>query len=68
MHAASSPINSSPNVNACASPSGDGCTLYCKLIPKFEPSPSNSTNLGKSLGVDIIKISLISACINTDSG
>ena len=40
-----SPMNSSPNINACASPSGDGCILYSRLIPNLLPSPSNALKL-----------------------
>ena len=63
-----SPMNSSPNMNACASPSGDGCTLYEKFIPISEPSHKRSLNLGKSVGVEIISTSVIPASIRTESG
>ena len=39
---ASFPINSFPMINACAKPSGLGCTAYDKLIPKCFPSPNSS--------------------------
>ena len=61
-------IKSSPIIKACANPSGDGCSLYCKLMPYLEPSPNKRSKLGKSCGVDIIKISLISANISIDNG
>ena len=49
-------MNSSPKINASANPFGSSWTLYCKDIPSFEPSPSNSSYNGVASGVDIIKI------------
>ena len=48
-------INSSPNKNAWANPSGEGWTLYCKEIPNWCPSPNSSSKRGVSSGVEIIK-------------
>ena len=36
------PMKSSPSMNAWASPSGLGCTVYWMLMPQLEPSPSSS--------------------------
>ena len=38
-HAASLPMNSSPMINAWASPSGEGCSAYEMFTPKSLPSP-----------------------------
>ena len=62
------PINSSPMIKACARPSGDGCSAYSKRTQKLLPSPNRRLNPGKSNGVEIIRISLIPASINTDTG
>ena len=61
-------INVSPIIKAWTNPSGEGCTSYCKLMPYRKPLPNNRSKLGKSWGVDIIKISLIPASINIDKG
>lgn len=62
------PINFSPIINACAKPSGEGCSAYSKCTPKSEPSPSKRWKPGKSWGVEIISISRIPANISTEMG
>ena len=53
---------------------GAGCVIGTtmaikdKLIPNLDPSPNKLLNLGVSSGVEIIKISLISASINVLNG
>ena len=64
----SSPINSSPIINASASPLGCSCIAYENFIPSCSPVPNNSLNTGKSLGVEIINTSLIPANISVDNG
>ena len=68
MAQVSSPINSSPNKNACASPSGDGWTTYEMFTPKWDPSFNNYLKLGWSSGVVITNISFIPANISVDNG
>ena len=51
MHTASSPMNFSPMMKACASPSGEGCSAYSNFTPKSLPSPNKRWNPGKSCGV-----------------
>ena len=53
-------------MNACAKPSGEGCSAYSNFTPNWLPSPSNRLKPGKSNGVEIIRISRIPANINTD--
>ena len=60
--------NPLPIMNACASPSGRGCSAYSNLTPRRLPSPSRRLNAGKSSGVDIINISRMPASISTDTG
>src|SRR5436305_1369887 len=43
---APSPTNRRPMMNACASPSGDGCTAYDRWIPHCVPSPSSCVKRG----------------------
>ena len=54
--------------NACANPSGFGCTAYCNRIPNWLPSPSSLLNESLSSGVVIIRMSCISANIKIDNG
>ncbi len=61
-------IKSSPIINACASPSGEGCILYLRFMPKLLPSPRRRSKLPMSAGVDIIRISRIPASIRVESG
>ena len=53
----SSPMNSSPRMKACARPSGEGCTLYCRWMPYWLPSPSSASKRGVSVGVEMIRMS-----------
>ena len=53
----SSPMNSSPRIKACARPSGEGWTLYCRWMPYWLPSPSSASKRGVSVGVEMIRIS-----------
>ena len=62
------PTNGRPIRNACASPSGLGCTAYSKRTPHWPPSPSSSSKRGRSCGVEMIRISRIPASINAESG
>ena len=55
-------------INACASPSGEGCSAYSKRTPKLLPSPKRRLKPGKSNGVEMIRISLIPASSKTDTG
>ena len=55
-------------MKAWASPSGEGCTIYEKLIPIFLPSDKSDLYLGRSVSVEMIKTSLIPASIKIDSG
>ena len=61
-------MNSAPIVNACANPSGDGCTANDKRTPNCDPSPSSRSNAAASCGVVITRISSIPASINVDNG
>ena len=45
---ASLSINSSPKINAWASPSGLSWTIYSKFSPHFDPSPNNNLYKGMS--------------------
>jgi hypothetical protein len=55
-------------MNACARPSGEGCTAYEIDNPQPAPSPSNCSNRGVSCGVEMIRISRIPASISVVSG
>src|SRR5439155_22629749 len=55
------PINSAPIVNAWAIPLGSACTLYENFTPICEPSPSSDSIIGRSRGVEMIRISRIPA-------
>src|SRR5437667_7434387 len=53
---------------ACAIPSGRGWAAYRKLSPRAAPSPSRSLNLGRSSGVEMIRMSRIPASMSVESG
>src|ERR1039458_9867022 len=53
------PMKSRPMMKACARPSGEGCTAYCRFSPHALPSPSNCWNRGVSCGVEMIRMSLV---------
>jgi hypothetical protein len=57
-----------PRMNACASPSGLGCTQYEIEMPHCEPSPSSASKRGTSCGVLIRRMSRIPASISVLSG
>src|SRR5450759_947157 len=47
---------------------GDGCTAYEKRSPHWLPSPSSCSKRGVSCGVEMIRMSRMSASINVESG
>ena len=55
-------------MNACARPSGDGCTAYWIFMPHWLPSPSIVSKRGVSCGVEMISTSRMPATISVDSG
>lgn len=55
-------------IRASANPLGEGCTAYSSRIPQHRPSPSNALKSGKSLGVQIIKMSHMPVCISVTNG
>src|SRR3546814_2988256 len=56
--------NSRPIRNACARPSGLGCTAYSIFMPHCEPSPSSCWNSACSCGVLITSTSRLPASIS----
>jgi hypothetical protein len=56
-------MNSLPMMNAWASPSGLGYNACDMFNPMWEPSLKRASNLERSSGVEIIKISRIPAVI-----
>lgn len=61
-------MKSSPSRNACAKPSGPGCTVYDRRTPHREPSPSRCSKFGRSFGIEITRTSRIPAIINALNG
>ena len=61
-------MNCSPMMNACASPSGLGCTAYSSRIPRSEPSPRSARNWSLYSGVVMMRISLMPAIMSVESG
>ena len=62
----SSPMNSSPMMNACARPSGDGCTAYSMRMPSSLPSPSSALNWELYSGVVMTRTSRMPAIMSVD--
>ncbi|OPZ97110.1 MAG: hypothetical protein BWY72_01365 [Bacteroidetes bacterium ADurb.Bin416] len=59
---------SAPSTKACANPLGTSWILYSNRIPKDDPSPSSSLNIGRSLGVEMTNTSFMPANIKVDNG
>ncbi|MNY31869.1 hypothetical protein D3C86_1660490 [compost metagenome] len=62
------PTKSRPMMNACASPSGEGCSAYWMSSPHWLPSPSMVAKRGRSCGVEMTRISRMPAVISVESG
>ena len=61
-------MNSSPMMNACARPSGFGCTAKRMSIPHALPSPRSWWNIGASCGVVMTSTSRMPASSSVLSG
>ena len=61
-------MKSAPMTNACASPSGLGCTAYEISMPHCVPSPRSRSNWSASSGVVMTRTSRMPAIISVDSG
>ncbi|MCY1248707.1 hypothetical protein D9M72_621680 [compost metagenome] len=55
-------------MNACASPSGEGCCAYVIFTPNCDPSPSKRWNWSASWGVVMMRMSRMPANISVDNG